>query len=973
MRLRHVLLTCAALPMLAQGLPAGAAAAGAATQTVATAPKGGMTPAELAQARTSIRQMIDNINIAYQEFTLPNGLRVLVHTDATAPDVYVGIWYDVGSKHEPVGRSGFAHLFEHLMFNGSENVPGDYMAPLASIGAQVNGSTSSDRTNYYQVVPAPALDRALFMESDRMGHLLGALNQATLDEQRGVVQNEKRQGANSPSSIVPDMARLVMFPSEHPYDHSIIGSMKDLNAATLDDVGAFFKAHYGPNNATLMLAGNIDVATAKQLVTKYFGDIPAGPRNVRPTVEATPLTKTIKQTVTAPINRTMIVRQWRVPGTYSDDALALDGATIGLTGSIETPFYKHLVLDEKLFDSVQVANSTLMHGGTFAITGWVREGVDPKVAAAALDREFAKFLKDGPTEQGLLEWVAGHSYGTVRGLETSTSRGEQMGETLSAYGDPLAFKRNLRFYADLTPAAVRAASKRWLDKPRWELVVSPGPRVTLPEDAGIDGTPVAQQTTPQAPKPAPAATPAAQPVATGNRGPLPAVGPVKDIPFPAIEHATLANGMPVTYARVQSIPYTSVNIKIQGGSLHEAADEAGTMSTMYSMLGTGFGNMDERAIRERTRLLGVSLSASGGQDDSGIGIDAPDANLVPALDLLRTIVTAPTFPQEPIDRWQRQSIEGLKGAKVSANRLINETLLPLIDAGSPYNRDAMQGDAARIRRTDRNALLAAYRRWVRPEGAKLFVASGKPLAELLPLLNASIGTWKSTTSPTPLPKVEYRPQPATPQIVLIDLPGAVQATIEGGQRVTVDDQPPIEALALGERVLGEGFTSRINMNLREDKHWAYGASGGFDRRPYSSRYTVNTTVQQDKAGPAIAELTKEIRRIVGNEPITTAEFDAVQTAVLGQQSNRSLNRYMVLNTMQWLDKYNQPGSFASESGKRIRAVTVDEANAALKSQLDPSKWVWAVTGNAALIRPQFDALGLPVRVVKADDVFKPVE
>ena len=973
MRLRHVLLTCAALPMLAQGLPAGAAAAGAATQAATKAFPGGMTPTELAKARTSIRKMIDDIQIEYQEFTLPNGLRVLVHPDATAPDVYVGIWYDVGSKHEPVGRSGFAHLFEHLMFNGSENVPGEYMKPLTSIGAQVNGSTSQDRTNYYQVVPAGALDRALFMESDRMGHLLGALNQATLDEQRGVVQNEKRQGANSPSSIVPDMARLVMFPSGHPYDHSTIGSMKDLNAATLADVSEFFKAHYGPNNATLMLAGNVDLATAKQLVTKYFGDIPAGPRNVRPTVEATPLPKTIKQTVTAPITNTMIVLQWRVPGTYSDDALALDGATIGLTGSIETPFYKHLVLDEKLFDSVQASNNTMMHAGTFSITGWVRQGVDPKVAVAALDRELAKFLKVGPTEEGLLEWVAGYSYGTVRGLESSTSRGEQMGDTLSAYGDPMAFKKHLRFYADMTPASVLAASKRWLEKPRWELVVSPGPRVTLPDDAGMDGTAVAEQAAPQAAKTVPAATSATQPASTGNRGPLPAVGPAKDFAFPTIERATLANGIPVTYARTDSIPYTGVNVEIRGGTAHEPADQAGTMATMYSMMKSGFGKLDERAIRERSRLLGVSLYATANADDSGVSVDAPDANLGEALDMLRTMVTDPTFPQEPIDRWKRQSIDGLKESRMSADRLINEKLLPLIDAGSPYNRASMQGDAARIRRTDRNTLMTAFHRWVRPEGAEVFVASGKPLAELLPMLNKTIGTWKATTPPTPLPKIEYRPQPGSPQIVLIDLPGAVQATIQGGQRVPIDDQPPLEALALAERVLGEGFTSRINMNLREDKHWAYGAGGSFDRNRYSSRYMVSTTVQQDKTGPAVAELMKEIRHIVGDEPITAAELDAVKTAALGQQSGRRVSRGLVLNTLEALKKFNQPASWASESNQRIRAVTVDEANTMLKSQLDPSKWVWAIVGNAALIRPQLEALGLPVQIVKADEVFKPVE
>ena len=346
---------------------------------VAFAPGPAQAQAQDAPARASV-------DIPYQEFTLPNGLKVLVHEDHKAPIVAVNIWYHVGSKDEPRGRTGFAHLFEHLMFNGSENNPGEYFDPFELVGAtDMNGTTNTDRTNYFQNVPTTALDMALWMESDRMGHLLGAIDQATLDEQRGVVQNEKRQGENQPYGQVWTKLNQALYPEGHPYHHSVIGSMADLNAASLEDVKNWFRAWYGPNNAVLVLAGDIDLETAKAKAAKYFGHIPAGPDMAQPAVDVAARPADTRETMHDNVPQARIYQAWNVPqsGTTAVDQLHVLAQILG--GSDTSRLEKRLVHGDKLVDSVSAGVSESQLGSNFLVMATVKEGVDPKKVEAIID------------------------------------------------------------------------------------------------------------------------------------------------------------------------------------------------------------------------------------------------------------------------------------------------------------------------------------------------------------------------------------------------------------------------------------------------------------------------------------------------------------------------------------------------------------------------------------------------------------
>ena len=408
---------------------------------------------EAVQAKPAAAAEVD---IAYQEFTLPNGLRVIVHTDRKAPIVAVNVWYHVGSKDEPAGRTGFAHLFEHLMFNGSENAPGEFFDPFKQVGATgQNGTTNSDRTNYFENVPTTALDMALWMESDRMGHLLGAIDQKTLDEQRGVVQNEKRQGENEPYGQVFDVLGEKMYPVGHPYHHSTIGSMADLNAASLEDVKNWFRTWYGPNNAVLVLAGDIDLATAKEKVAKYFGDIPATPSMAQPKVDVAAHDKDSRSTMTDQVPQTRIYRVWNVAeyGQPDLDELQLFAQVLG--GSKSSRLDTRLLHQDKLVDNVSTGAFGAQLGSIFFLQATVKQGVDPAKVEAVIDEELKRLLKDGPTATEVTQARTVFKAGFVRGVERIGGFGgkaDVLAECAVFTGDAGCFRDSLKTLNNATAA-----------------------------------------------------------------------------------------------------------------------------------------------------------------------------------------------------------------------------------------------------------------------------------------------------------------------------------------------------------------------------------------------------------------------------------------------------------------------------------------------------------------------------------------
>ena len=491
-----------------------------------------------AQSRPAAQAARAPIDIPYQQFRLNNGLTVIVHEDHKAPIVAVNLWYHVGSKNERPGRTGFAHLFEHLMFNGSENFNDDFFKPFDQIGVtDQNGTTNEDRTNYFQNVPVNGLDMVLWLESDRMGHLLGAIDTARLDEQRGVVQNEKRQGENEPYGQVWNLISENTYPRGHPYSWSVIGSMEDLNAASLDDVREWFRTYYGPNNAVLVVAGDVTVPDVRARVERYFGDIPPGPPIATHETWIAPMTGTKRQRMEDRVPQARIYKVWNIPQWGSADADYLDLLTDVLSSGKTSRLYERLVYRDQIATDVAAFIDAKEIGGQVIVMATARPGGDLAAVERAIDEEMARLLRDGPTPAEMSRVKTQTRANFLRGVERIVGFGgnsELMAQSLVYGGSPEFYKVRMQRMETATAENLRDAGRRWLGDGQYILEVHPFPELA----AGTGGA---------------------------DRSRLPEVGTAPTPHFPALQRTTLSNGLKVVLAQRDAVPVVNMRLLVDAG------------------------------------------------------------------------------------------------------------------------------------------------------------------------------------------------------------------------------------------------------------------------------------------------------------------------------------------------------------------------------------------------------------------------
>ncbi|KQM64351.1 peptidase M16 [Sphingomonas sp. Leaf17] len=917
----------------------------------------------IAQQAAPVSTLVKSVDIPYQQFTLKNGLRVVVHTDRKAPVVAVSVWYDVGSKHEPKGKTGFAHLFEHLMFNGSENAPGDFFEPLKQVGAtDFNGTTYYDRTNYFETVPTAALDRALYLESDRMGYLLGAVTQGVLDEQRGVVQNEKRQGDNRPYGLIQYKVTEGLFPAGHPYGHTTIGSMADLDAASLDTVKQWFTDNYGPNNAVLVLAGDIDVATAKPLVEKYFGAIKPGRKAVLPNAPIPTLAAPVNEVMKDNVAATLITRNWAVPGLNDPDSAALTVAGRVLGGLASSRLDNALVKKEKLAVQVSADNSDFAQVGMFDITVLVRPGVDPAVVSKRVDEILAEFLKNGPTADEVNRVATQAVSSRVKGLESVGGFGGKavaLAEGALYSNDPGFYKKQLLAIAAQTPATVKAAANKWLTRPAYTLTVEKGAREAYVDAAGPAAGPAK----------APVAVPAAPEQAVkGTRAPLPGVGTIAGLTFPTVQRAKLNNGIELVYAQRTAVPVTNAVLSFDAGVAADVPDKLGTQALTLNLMDEGTTTKDSIALAEAKERLGASIGTGASADRTFLSLSVPSANLNPALDLFADIARNPAFAEAEVARLRTTQLAGIQQELTSPEGLAGR-VVPKIAYGpsSPYAKQFGGGDPKAVAALTRADLVAFQQAWLRPDKAKIFVTSDRPLAEVQAALNTRFGNW-TPTGPAGVKTFGAQDPALAPKIILVDRPDSPQSLISGVIRtglVGTDDLLPV---ATANDALGGGFLGRLNMDLREDKHWSYGVGGNFARNAMAAPYIVRAPVQADKTGASIAALRGDIGDFVTTKPMTQVEFDRAINGAIRSLSGNFETSNAVLGAMQQNDLYKRPDNYYSTITQRYQGFTLPQMNSVIQKAIDPKAITWVVVGDAAKVKPQLDTLGLPVEVVPAASV-----
>jgi predicted Zn-dependent peptidase len=925
-----------------------------------------VTAPAIAQEAAPVAKLVEAVNIPHEKFTLDNGLTVIVHEDRKAPVVAVSIWYGVGSKNEPKGKTGYAHLFEHIMFNGSENAKGDYFEWTKKIGAtDLNGTTWLDRTNYFQTVPTSALESALFLESDRMGHLLNAVTKEKLDNQIGVVSNEKRQGDNQPYGLVGYQQSENLFPVGHPYHHDTIGSLEDLAAASLDDMKNWFTDHYGPNNSVLVLAGDINAAQAKPLVEKWFGDIKRG-KDVPPVNAPIPTLDAPKKIVMKDkVPTTRIYRNWVVPGLADPESNALYVGASVLGGLASSRLDNILVREEQSAVNVSAYLLPFVHGSIFNIQIDVKPGGDADAVAKRLDEILADYIAKGPTADEVQRVAASTAAQQISGLEQVGGFGGKataLAEGQLYVGDSNFYKTELERLAATKPATVTAAMKKWLTRPVLEIRVEPGEREAYQEVAAGVG-----QRTGVLTAPAYYIAPGEEPRGNvrafqADRSKFPEPGASPDLDFPTVEEATLKNGIKVFFARRAAVPIVRVALSFDAGFAADPEPKRGIASMMSTLMTEGTARLSSKQIAETEEKLGADVSVSSSQDRTVASVRAVKPNLAASLDLLADVVQNPAFAEKELERIRVQQLTRIKAEMNQPQGVATRTLPPILYGkghpyGGPQTGSGYEQTVATISKAD---VTAFHRGWVHPSKAEIFVVGDTSLAEITKLLDARFGNWKPAGAAAPAKNFSTAIPAPKSRIILIDRPNSPQSLVLAGKVLDAKGSDDLLTLRAANEIFGGDFLSRINMDLRETKGWSYGVrsqvSGAEDRVPF----LMFAPVQTNQTGPSIKVLMDQLNDFNGAKPVTPVELEQTIKGNVLELPGSYEQSAAVLGQMQADRLYKRPFTYAETIADKYEALTAKKLNDEMRARIDPAQITWLVVGDAAKVRPQLEPLGLPI-------------
>ena len=863
-------------------------------------------------------------DIEFETFTLDNGLTVVVHEDRKVPMVAVNIWYHVGSKNEKPGKTGFAHLFEHLMFNGTENYNAEYFEPFEKIGAtDQNGTTNSDRTNYFQNVPTNALDLALWMESERMGHILNVIDQDKLDEQRGVVQNEKRQGENQPYGQVWNAIGEAVFPKGHPYSWSVIGSMDDLNAATLDDVKEWFETYYGPTNAVLALAGDIDVETAKIKVQEYFGDIPGGPPLTKPKKWIAKRSEQTREVMEDNVPQTRIYKVWNVAEDGTNEAQALDLASSTLAGSKNSPLYQELVYKTGLASGVSAFYYGREIAGLFVIVATVASGQDPDEVEKVIDDTLEKYLQRGPDTKLLKNIKTSSISSLTNGLQRIGGFGGKsdiLATYQTLYGDAGAFREQLSIYLNTSAVDIKKAANKWLTSGDYVLSIVPAKKTSVVKSQ-VDR----------------------------SKG-IPYPTEKLSYSFPKIQSAVLDNGSKLVLAERNDLPLVNLEVVFNKGWAIESNEQQGLANFTMSMMDEGTKKYSSLDFAEAQERLGSGIGYGSSIDTTYASLSSMKVNLEATLDLFKEGLLNPIFPQAELDKVKKRWLDSIDQQLNNPGSVANRKIRGLVyGEGHPYAKESSSGLKETVEQFTREDLIKMHALLTNPSDSTFIVTGDINLNEATELLNKKFNNWTSQDSdinPIDLFTVEDQSEP---RVFLIDKPGAIQSYILAAQLLPPTNSDDDILIDYMNYAIAGSFTSRINMNLREDKSWSYGVrtSTGYSQGQRLMRMTA--PVQTDKTAPAILEVLREYNEYVNDSPITADELSKIKNARTLRLPGQYETLGALLGGMEDIVKYNRDFDYLDTIADKRNAILLEDVRSASKKYLDTNKWTWVIVGDLAQI------------------------
>jgi zinc protease len=874
--------------------------------------------------------------IKYKKFVLDNGLTLLVHEDKSVPIVGVNMWYHVGSRNEQRGKTGFAHLFEHFFFNGSENHPFGFREAMDDIGANNrNGTTNTDRTNFFEDVPVSALERTLFLEADRMGFLKNYISQEMLERERGVVKNEKRQGENQPYGQVFSNISGKIYPYSHPYSWSTIGSMDDLNAASLDDIKEWYATYYGPNNAVISLAGDISPEKAFELVKKYFGDIKPGPPLPRTEKWIPTFDRNIRDEMQDRVPQARIYRIYHAP-TWKDKELQdLSLFADILSGSKSARLTKKLVYEKELVTNISASIDENELSGGFYIIATVKPGVDPAVVEREIDLVVQEALDKGVTGEEVQRAQSRNLAGFLRGTERLGGfggRSDILAESMTYGGSPDYYLKRLEWMATATPEQVNATANKWLKANHYTMLVQPFDKLEANKTV-VD------------------------------RSKVPTLDKAPEISFPQVQRAKLKNGLNVILLERHSAPIVNVALAVDAGYASDSPSKAGLATLALALMDEGTKTRDAFEIVNQLDSLGARLSTGSSLDMSFVRLQSTAANLKPSLEIMSDVVLNPAFPNNQFTIQKQNRLAGIGQEKASPNALALRIMPTILYGANHAYGTPASGSETTVNSISREDLIKWHADWFKPGSSTIIVTGDTTLAQLTPMLEEAFGKWQAGTAP----KKNLTTVAKTPgkKIYLLDRPGAQQSTIVAAHISEPSGQAEDLASEPVFRNFGGMSTSRLNRNLRLDKHWSYGTSGQLRDSRGQRTFLVLAPVQTDKTKESIVEVNKEIRDVAGTRPITGEEFQSI----MRNMTLRLPGRFETLSSLEAagidLVNYNLPDNYWANYGKSMRSLTETQLADAAKKFVRPDEVIWMIVGDMEKVEKGIRELGYG-EVIKLD-------
>ena len=882
-------------------------------------------------------------NIPFKKFVLKNGLTLIVHEDHKAPIVAVDLWYHVGSKNEKPGKTGFAHLFEHLMFTGSEHLKGEgnqraFYETMERIGGKdANGTTDPDRTDFFETVPTNALDVVLWVESDRMGHLLETVDQTRLDKQRGVVQNEKRQNENQPYGKAEELITKGTAPPGHPYSWTTIGSMEDLNAASLEDVQNWFKTYYGAANVVLVLAGDIDATTALAKVEHYFGDIPAGPPVARYRQWIPQIHGTRREVLSDRVPQARVYEVWNIPryGEPDNDYLDLVGNV--LSSGKTSRLYKRLVYDEQLATDVSASASAEEISGQFSIQATARPGVDLSRIEKIINDELQRFRLKGPTPKELERSKITDLAAFIRSTERVGGFGGKadilaMNQTFR--GDPGFYQTVLQHERGATISDLRNAAQRWLNDDVYILEVQPYPNYET-ATSSVDRSHLPEPAAPAKPK------------------------------FPALQRSTLSNSLKIILAERHSVPLVNLSLQVNAGDAADQSAVPGTARLMLEMLDEGTSHRNALQISDDLESLGARLSTGFDFDSSSVSLSTLASTLDPALEIYADVILNPSFPESDFERLQKEALARIQREKTEPFSMAWRVFPELLYGPAHAYSTPASGYEQSVAGLKRSDLQKFYAAWFKPNNATLIIVGDTTLEQLTSKLEKRFNQWK----PGSIPKKNIGTvgQKQNTALYLIDRPGSIQSLIIAGHLAPPKANPDEIAIEAMNTILGGAFTSRIDMDLREQKHWSYVSRSYFSPAKGQRPFFIYAPVQTDKTKDALVELSIQLHGILGQMPISAEELDNAKKNETLSLPGAWQTDDAVASSIDQIVEFGLPDDYFASYPDKVRSLSLVDVSQAARNVLHPDQMVWVVVGDRSKIEPGLHDLGWgKIQVLDAD-------